>query len=581
MKESHPFLRETAAHPHCQQAGFTRRWRLAGSSSRVAPLGCLLVLILLTAACGATTATEPIAVLSESLPSPTPGPSENPVSVGTPTPLAGDVHEAQGADKWYPADPAKLQAAVVASLDQAQTESIPGKLLAVIVPHAGYLYSGAVAGHAFHALEEAGCAGSTIAVIGDSHSGNGSAEIAVWAEGAFETPLGTIPVDSDVAQAVVAADDRIEFDREAFDSEHPVENQLPYVQTACPGARIVPVVIRKPSLQNAQVLADALVAAFGDRPALIVASTDLSHYHPYDEARQMDEIALQAIVSLDPQQVLDSSQQCVERGLGGDQPLTMCSEGAVMTALIAARRLGADRATVLDYASSGDIPIADRDLVVGYGAVALWQSPAGAAAGEPATFHLPVLPAPPAEAIRLSPSEQQELLDLARRTAAQYLSTETFPAFQTDDPALLQPMGAYVTYMKDGALRGCLGRLEGDRPAFLNVQYAAVASAVSDPRFPAVTPAELESLTLEITLLEPRRQVQSPDEIQIGRDGVLMEVGLRNGALFLPQVPLEQGWNLEDTLVNLCRKAGLPDDAWKRSDARFYVFEGQWFGEEP
>jgi AmmeMemoRadiSam system protein A len=279
--------------------------------------------------------------------------------------------------------------------------------------------------------------------------------------------------------------------------------------------------------------------------------------------------------------VADSARRCIEQGLGGDQPITMCSQGAVMTALFAARRLGADRATVLYYANSGDVPIADRDLVVGYGAVALWQSPSGAATGEPASFHLPSLPAPPAEAIRLSAAEQQELLDLARRTAAQYLSTETFPALQTDDPALLQPMGAYVTYMKDGELRGCLGRLEGDRPAYLNVQYAAIASALSDPRFPAVTPDELEGLTIEITLLEPQRQVQSPDEIQIGRDGVLMEVGLRNGALFLPQVPLEQGWDLEDTLVNLCRKAGLPDDAWKRSDARFYVFAGQWFGEEP
>ena len=143
----------------------------------------------------------------------------------------------------------------------------------------------------------------------------------------------------------------------------------------------------------------------------------------------------------------------------------------------------------------------------------------------------------------------------------------------------MQPMGAYVTYERDGALRGCLGRLEGDRPAYLNVQYAALAAALADPRFPAITVEELDELTLEITLLYPMRQVDSPDEIQIGRDGVLMRAGENEGALFLPQVPLDQGWDLNDTLVELCRKAGLPDDAWRSPDTRFYVFAGQWFGE--
>jgi len=124
------------------------------------------------------------------------------------------VHEAEGAGRWYPADPAKLQAAVEAYVGQAEVEPLPGQLLAVIVPHAGYIYSGAVAGYAFRALQEAGCAGYTLAIIGDTHSGNGSAEIAVWAAGAFQTPLGSIPVDEQVAQAklpsvqAAALDDR-------------------------------------------------------------------------------------------------------------------------------------------------------------------------------------------------------------------------------------------------------------------------------------------------------------------------------------------------------------------------------------
>ena len=169
---------------------------------------------------------------------------------------------------------------------------------------------------------------------------------------------------------------------------------------------------------------------------------------------------------------------------------------------------------------------------------------------------------------------------ITRRTTEQFLTNEVVFAYQARNPDLLQPMGAYVTYEKSGELRGCLGRLEGDRPAYLNVQYAALAAALADPRFPAVTAEELDELTLEITLLYPMQQVESPDEILIGRDGVLMRVGETDGALFLPQVPLDQGWDLEDTLVQLCRKAGLPDDAWQSPDARFYTFAGQWFGED-
>jgi len=535
----------------------------------------LLLFLLLAGACGPAGQPEPTALVTALPATPTLAPS----------PAASirlqDLHQVEGAGKWYPADPARLQAAVESYLAQAEVEPLPGRLLAVIVPHAGYLYSGAVAGYAFRTMQVHGCAGQTIAIIGDTHSGNGSAEVAVWAAGAFETPLGNLAVDEEVAQALLTADKRIAFDRAAFQAEHPVENQLPFLQVACPGARIVPVVIRRPSLENAQLLARALVRAFGDRPALIVASTDLSHYHPYDEARQMDQIALQAIASLDPQAVADSPRRCAELGLGGSEPLTMCSQGAVMAALLAARQMGADQATILHYANSGDTPIGDRSQVVGYGAVALWQNSGGQQPPNPQSpISNPQSPPSNLQPLLLSPEQQKELLALARRTIAHYLETETFPTFHSDDPALLQPLGAYVTYEKNGELRGCLGRLEGDRPVYLNVQYAAVAAALADPRFPPVTADELPNLTLEITLLEPMHQVAGPDQIQIGHDGVFMRVGQDKGALFLPQVAPEQGWDLATMLLNLCRKAGLPDDCWQSAKARFYVFGGQWFGED-
>ncbi len=584
---SHPD--STGPCPHracCRHAG--RKSQGPSSPAGVVGLGILLVFVLLaTSACAASPSPGPTAQADTTLIVPAEAAATVlPASPSPPAVRGVNLHPAEGAGRWYPADPSQLRSAVEALLSQAQFDPLPGRVLAVIVPHAGYVYSGSVASYAFRALQESGCSGQTIAVIGDTHTGKGSASVSVWAAGGFETPLGTIPVDSEVAQALLEdqeARGQIEFDRQAFQAEHPVENQLPFLQTVCPGARIVPVIIRKPTLENAKLLADALLRAISGRPALIVASTDLSHYHPYLEAQQMDQVALEAIISLDPQAVADSPRRCAELGLGGGEPLTMCSQGAVMTALLAAQKMGADRATVLQYANSGDVPIGQRDQVVGYGAVAIWASVGPNAEDAPPTARLPSpqsTVANPQHLTPLSPELQQELLALARRTAEQFLSTETLPAFRTSEPALLQPMGAYVTYEKDGMLRGCLGRLESDRPVYQNVQYAALAAALGDSRFPPVGAGELSSLSLEITLLHPLHEVHSPEEIQIGRDGVLMRIGEEGGALFLPQVPLDQGWDLAETLLNLCRKAGLPDDAWTRADARFYVFAGQWFGEE-
>jgi AmmeMemoRadiSam system protein B/AmmeMemoRadiSam system protein A len=541
---------------------------------------CLLSVVLVLVACKPTPSPGPtVKGINETPTSLTPAltPTQEPKVI-----RPGDVHQAEGAGRWYPAAPEKLQNAVEAYIAQAECDPIPGQPVAVIVPHAGYVYSGAVAGYAFRALRDAGCADHTLVVVGDTHAGLGRADVAVWAAGAFETPLGPIYVDQAMAQAMVDANARIEYEKRAFQSEHPVENQLPFIQVACPGAQIVPVVIRQPSLDTAQMLAEALLSALdrAERPVLVVASTDLSHYYAYEKARQIDEVALQAIASLDPEAVLNSPQRCDEVGIA-DEPLTMCSMASVMMALIAARRMGADRATVLHYANSGDVPFGGRDQVVGYGAVLLWQ-PRGESHSAPhneRVFALAPLPDRSSEPRPLSPDEQGQLLLLARRTIGQFLSSETVPPFRDDDPAFQQPLGAYVTYEREGVLRGCLGRLESDLDLYLTVQYAAIAAALGDPRFQPIALQELQELDIEITVLYPVREVSDLREVEIGRDGISMRVGDEAGALFLPQVPVDQGWDLDDTLLNLCRKAGLPDDAWKRDDARFYAFGGQWFAE--
>lgn len=524
-----------------------------------------LVMILLLISCGAPSAT----------PAPAPPATPSPESTAPPaaTPSPEDIHPCQGADRWFPGDPDKLAAMVDGYLAEAEkeTEKIEGKPVALIVPHAGYIYSGWVAAYAYRQIK--GRDYDTVVVIGDTHAGGGTAPIAVWARGAYETPLGAVPVDEEVAAALLAADARIRFDRAGHQSEHPVENQIPFLQrTLGAGFKIVPIVLHDDSLEVAQVLSQALVKALAGRQALIVASTDLAHWPAYDDARASDAAMLAALETMDPQALLAADREWMGKGIP-NLATTMCSKGSVMTAMLAAPQLGAHRVTVLKYANSGDVPVGDRSQVVGYGAVMFWRGE-----GNPTGFVMPTPPGPVTEAIPLTPEDKAELLTIARQTIAYFLETGGFPHVAVTRPALLQERGAFVTLKKHGELRGCIGHLIGDRPLYLVVQSMAVSAAVADQRFPPVSEEELPDLEIEISVLSPLEQVERADQIQVGLHGVVIRRGL-NQAVYLPQVAPEQGWDREEMLENLCLKAGLSKDDWKKEGTQFYVFTAEVFTE--
>ncbi len=506
-----------------------------------------LVIILLLTACGAPSAT---------------------------TPSPEDIHSCQGGGMWFPGDPEQLAAMVDSYLADAakDAEKIKGEPIALIVPHAGYIYSGWVAACAYRQIE--GLDYDTVVVIGDTHAGSGTAAIAVWARGAYETPLGAVPVDEEVAAALLAADSRILFDRAGHESEHPVENQIPFLQRVISGDfKVVPIVLHDDSLEVAEVLSQALVEALADRKALIVASTDLAHWPSYDDARASDAAMLAAVETMEPQALLAADREWMGKGIP-DLATTMCSKGSVLTAMLAAPQLGANQVTVLKYANSGDVPIGERDRVVGYGAVMFWQGEGNS----PTSFVIPTPPGPVAEAIPLTAEDKEELLVMARQTIAHFLETGVFPHFAVTQPSLLQEEGAFVTLNKHGELRGCIGHLISDRPLYLVVQNVAVSAAVADQRFPPVSKEELSDLEIEISVLSPLEQVESVDQIQVGLHGVIIRRGL-NQAVYLPQVAPEQGWGREEMLENLCLKAGLSKEAWKKEGTRFYVFTAEVFEE--
>ena len=289
------------------------------------------------------------------------------------------------------------------------------------------------------------------------------------------------------------------------------------------------------------------------RRAVVIASSDLSHYPTYDDALVVDGATLAAIETGDPARV----QETIDGLMIADFPNLVtcaCGEAAILVTMQVAQGLGADTVTVLRYANSANVS-GDHSQVVGYGAVMLWQY----------------------EPPDLTEARREELLALARTTIAEYLETGETPDYETGNPALTRRSGAFVTLKEHDELRGCIGHTQADRPLYQVVQQMAVAAATGDPRFPPLTTEELSNITVEISVLSPFRRTTDVEQVQVGTHGLMIFQDGRQG-LLLPQVPVEQGWGREEFLENLCLKAGLAPDCWTGRPT-LYAFTAVVFGE--
>ncbi len=523
----------------------------------------ILAMVILVAACAGPTATP--------LPTETPEPTVALTPTAVPTP--SEVRKPAVAGQFYPDDTEQLSTMVDALLAQAEEVVAEGQArpepIAIIVPHAGYIFSGQVAAQAFKQVK--GVDYDVIAVLGTNHTSPGFRQVSVYAEGAFETPLGLVPVDTELAEALIAANERIVFDRDVHRGEHSIEVELPFLQKLYPGHAIVPVIIGEPSPGNCEALSEALAQLLSGKKALIVASSDLTHYPSYDDARRVDLATLAAIETMDPQRLTEVISQYMSEGIPNLHTLC-CGEGPIRVAMMAAKRLGANQATVLGYANSGDTPFGDRDRVVGYGAVMFWKGE-----HDLTDFVTSAPPSPPEELAPLNSDERDELLVIARQTIAQFLDTATVPQFEVSEPNLVQETGCFVTLKKQGDLRGCIGHLVSGSPLYLTVQNAAISAAIGDRRFLPVTREELKDISIEVSVLSPIEPIEDVSEIEVGRHGLVIVKGQNQGVL-LPQVATEKNWNRDEFLRQICMKAGLPEDAWQEG-SQLYVFTAEVFGE--
>ena len=271
--------------------------------------------------------------------------------------MAGTVRRAAVAGSWYPGSAHALAAAVDRHL-ASTTRDVDGDLVALIAPHAGLIYSGPVAAHAYRLL--LGRTFDVVVLVGPSHF-VGFEGVSVYAGGGYETPFGVAAIDTATANALVEATPVVREYPAAHAREHSLEMQLPFLQHLAPGVPIVPLVMGHQTAATASALGAALASTLQGRRTLIVASTDLSHYYDAVTAQTLDRVVIDCVARFDA----DALQAALD-----DRPDHACGGGPTVAVMRAAQALGATEAVVLQYADSGDVS-GDKSAVVGYLAAAL------------------------------------------------------------------------------------------------------------------------------------------------------------------------------------------------------------------
>jgi AmmeMemoRadiSam system protein B/AmmeMemoRadiSam system protein A len=466
------------------------------------------------------------------------------------------------AGQFYTSNPSELRREVSGYIDGAQyfSEYHP---IALVSPHAGYVFSGWIAGYSYRQIK--GEKYDAVVVISPCHVDYFDYS-AVLTQGSYRTPLGDIPIDTALAKAIcsigplVKDSQRGHFSNRGGRGEHSLEVQLPFLQVALGDFKLVPIVMGEQSWDECQALGEALGKTLKGKNALIVASTDLSHFHSYNEANRLDEALIKLLETYNPRELCSQFNS---------RKVEACGGGPVVSAMIAGKMLGAEGIKVLKHANSGDVPVGMKDSVVGYlsaivygkKAVKANQNTLSEGEGE------------------LTLEEKRQLMEIAKTTVDCAVKGKPIPKFAPISATLEEERGAFVTLKIDDRLRGCIGYILPIKPLYLTVQEVAESAALRDPRFSPVSKSELPKLEYEISALSPVRKITDVNEIVVGKHGIIIRRGYNQG-LLLPQVATEYGWDREAFLAHTCNKAGLPPDAWEKSGTEISIFSAEVFGED-
>ena len=482
------------------------------------------------------------------------------------------VRPATQANRFYTGDARELSEEVDSLLALHRNDKKYDNVAAVIVPHAGYYFSGNVAASAYMAIDPKKQY-KRIFLLGPSHH--------EWLDGAsvnteadyYATPLGNVKVDHETAMKLTTtnrtnltnkkttdyADSTDFFYRaEAHDKEHCLEVQLPFLQRfftlhssllTQEVPPIVPIVISTNDYDKLKRIVEVLKPYFTDEN-LFVISSDFSHYPSYEDAYEVDARTGKAVESGDVEEfiaTINANARSGKRNLH----TSACGEFAIITLMLMLD--GQYEVKHLMYQNSGDIDNHDHNRVVGYHSFAILRKDS--------------------TSFTLSDADKKALKEIALQSIKDSLDGK--PIAQPTLTSYLSPLtskcGAFVSLHKHGHLRGCIGHFGEDYPLHEIVAEMARAAAFEDPRFMPVTRDELDDIDIEISVLTPMRRIQSLDEFELHRHGIYIKKGYRSGT-FLPQVADEVNWTKEEFVGHCSQdKAGLGWDGWR--DAELYVYE--------
>jgi len=466
-----------------------------------------------------------------------------------------EIRKPAVAGKFYRADRQKLLEEVNACFEEAKPSARQGKMpQALIVPHAGYIFSGVVAASGFNQIPaDAGV--KRVFILASSHQMHFHGA-SVYCSGDYETPLGVVAVDKETGNRLIQGNSLFSRREDAHLLEHSLEVQLPFLQIKSgSGLTLVPIVLGTQNPEECHKMAQTLKPFFVPGN-LFVISSDFSHYPDYDGACRNDQITTDAILTGSPGKLLMTLDENKRRNIPG-LVTSLCGWTSVLTLMYMTEEGTFDYERV-DYRNSGDHPVyGDLDRVVGYSAIAVYDNSSGE--------------------FQLTAEDKDQLLWIAENSIRTVTGTGKRLLFDrgTLSGSLTFSAGAFVSIYVSGKLRGCIGSFENEN-SLAEVVSRSAASAARDRRFDPVSEDELDKMTLEISVLTPLKRIYSKEEISPGKHGIYIRKGLNSGT-FLPQVGEKYGWSPDEFLGRCSRdKAGLGWDGWK--NAELFTYEAIIFG---
>lgn len=492
--------------------------------------------------------------------------------------IMGNSSNGQGIDRqpyvagsFYPDNPAELRLMIDELLASAGDIKKEEKVRAIIVPHAGYIFSGKVAAAGFTAIGDYK-GYDNIFLIGSSHRASFPGA-SIYHRGDYITPLGKVKVNKEIANQLTSNNEHISYYREAHEGEHSNEVQLPFIQSLFGSSvTIIPMIIGTNSIATCELIARSLKPWFTGNN-LFVISSDFSHYPEYNDAVSVDRVTADALISGNSSQFLRTLRTNMSLGISG-LSTSICGWTAALTLLELAS--GEENLIFkhIKYLNSGDSPYGDHKRVVGYHAIILIETSKGN------TEHSKHGEQKSPGSLNLTDYEKQTLITIARQSISGRLEKSAPP--QPDNskltPLLKQNSGAFVTIYNEGNLRGCIGQFTSDEPLWKVVSDMAASAAFNDLRFTPLRKEEYKSLSIEISVLSPLKKIKDIEEITPGKHGVYVKKGSSTGT-FLPQVAEGKEWSREELLGYIARdKAKLGWDGWR--DAEIYIYEALVFGEQ-